>query len=161
MSHTFYCVGCDDFSHFSQQNGNCEKCGTWKEMLMTHDQNKHFRWACKWIVDHAIGPDANQPLDYVKACYEADSYFKDYVCKGASVETATKLFKLAREKYVESVATEQAGQNLKDVIKWRLSSDCMPNKEYTKTTVDIRACLHLIKLETNFDLVKSYLTSLM
>ena len=159
MSHTFYCVGCDGFSHFSQQNGNCEKCGTWKEMLMTHDQSKHFRSACKWIVEHAIGPDANQPLDYVKAYYEADSYFKDYVYQGleASVENSKNLFKLAGEKYVESVPIEQAGQNLKDVIKWRLST----GKFNLKTSVEIRACLHLIHLETDFDLVKCYLNSLL
>jgi hypothetical protein len=126
-------------------------------MLMTHDQSKHFRSACKWIVEHAIGPDAIQPLDYVKAYYEADSYFKDFACQAPSMEHSTKLFKLAGEKYVESVSVEQAVQNLKDVIKWRLS-ECMFNP---KTSVEIRACLHLIHLETDFDLVKSYLISLL
>ena len=157
MSHTFYCVGCDGFSYFCQQNGNCEKCGTWKEKILTHDQGKHFRWACKWIAEHSVGPDANQPLDYVKAYYEADSYFKDYVYQGASVEHAKTLFKLAGEKYVESVTVEQAGQNLKDVIKWRLS-ECVFRP---KTSLEIRACLHWIHLETNFDLAKCYLKSLL
>jgi len=157
MSHTFYCVGCDGFSHFCQQNGNCEKCGTWKEMLMTHDQSKHFRSACKWIAEHSVGPDANQPLDYVKAYYEADSYFKDYVYRGACMEKSKTLFKLAGEKYVESVPVEQAGQNLKDVIKWRLS-ECVFSP---KNSLEIRACLHWIHLETNFDLAKCYLKSLL
>lgn len=124
---------------------------------MTHDQNKHFRWTCKWIVEHSVGPDANQPLDYVKAYYEADSYFKDYVYRGACMEKSKNLFKLAGEKYVESVTAEQAGQNLKDVIKWRLS-ECMFNP---KTSVEIRACLHLIHLDTDVDLVKCYLNSLL
>jgi hypothetical protein len=132
-------------------------------MLITHDQSKHFRSACKWIVEHAIGPDAIQPLDYVKAYYEADSYFKDYACQAPSMEHSTKLFKLAGEKYVESVSAEQAGQNLKDVIKWRLSecmfNQCMFNPQ---TSVEIRACLHLIHCDApDFDLVKSYLISLL
>ena len=124
---------------------------------MTHDQNKHFRWTCKWIVEHSVGPDANQPLDYVKAYYEADSYFKDYVYRGACMEKSKNLFKLAGEKYVESVTVEQAAQNLKDVIKWRLS-ECMFNP---KPSVEIRACLHLIHLDTDVDLVKCYLNSLL
>ena len=155
MSHTFYCEKCDDFS--PTETGNCVKCGTLKEKILTNEQSKHFVWACKWIVDHAMGPDANQPLDYVKAYYEADSHFKDHFYGGAFIENSKKLFKLAGDKYVESVSTYQAGQNLKDVIKWRLS-ECMFNP---KTRVEIRACLHWIKLESNFDLVKCYLNSLL
>jgi len=151
MSSTYYCKKCDDFS---QKNGNCNECGTMKDTVMTNDQCLHFLEACNWINDHSSGSEANQPLDYVKAYYEADSYFKDYFYRGMSFESAKEMFKLAGEKYVNSVPREQAGKNLKDVIKWRLSVE-------NKTSVEIRACLHLIHLNTDFYLANCYLHSLL
>lgn len=173
MSDTFYCVGCDDFSHFEGKNGICE-CGTYKEKLLTHKESTHFRWACDWIKRHTTDKFADQPLNVVEANYRAYVNFIDYPSnRMASFQRSVQYDKLVGEMFVHSVTPEQAAQNLKDVIKWRLS-DAMGRargeEEYEvgkvrplfpKTNVEIRACLKWIGGDTNYVLVKSYLNSLL
>ena len=175
MSHTFYCEKCDDFSH--TETGNCQTCGTLKEKLMTHDQCKHFRWACEWIVKHANSREADQPLEVVQLIYLSYINFVDQFRqnKRNSFQRADEYTGMASEKFVNSVTPEDADQNLKDVIGWKLSEanatslsgeyvyeiEKQTQPVFPKTDVEIRACLHLIYLDSKFDLVKSYLRSLL